>query len=696
MAGEWDVVSTSPAPAAPKAGADPWAVVSHVDAPAPSMSDNALSAVRSSLPYGIADIAGSGVANLATKIGAGYHGISKLITTPGSFDDKIDAASDAISADRKATHLEANSPGAETVKKGLGYVAKPFEAVAAPLDSAISHAGPGISTVVPAVSEGIQDIAQLSPLGKLSEAAAAGKGASVAAVEGGAKPVVGTGEQAVQTGRAAGYKYTPGAVESRNPAAAAAGDVPQSFAVNAADRRVINLHNQARTTELAGEHLGKPNATNLSPQDFENARQPHHDTYKQTGQVVGTGLTGSPDFVSALGAQLADTSPKGALKPAVATQTQKILAAARTGNMSGPQMVSDISWLRKNGGRSVANTLEDEMESQLGANSPQLGKFREARTGLAQIHNLQDATTGGQVDATDLMRLDEKYPGMLTGTPKLIAQSAAAGPQDFRLPSGVQPGSSPLSKPTWAGVAKTVAGKVAKVTMPGRFDVPSEAFQNRFGREASPTESTYFPNLGKRPGAPSEAFQLSPGPGKAGVEPLQRGMQLPQGGPPREQLSLIPPEGDVGMQPRQGGLELPPGQGPRDILQLQHPAGHVIEAHQLGMQLAQGMGPREMLHLTQPEGGAGYEPNQRNMALPEGAPPREKLGLEPAPGNVGVNPVQLGMEMAQGRPMPEQRLGLEQSPANIEPHQPSLLGHEGTPEGGSRKPTPKAKKRGKD
>lgn len=636
MAGPWEKFS---APTAAPAAAGPWAKFGAApvdDTPkAPSVSDNLSDAVTGSLPYGAADIAGSGVLNLLGKIAAGYHGLKTLATTDGSFGDRIDAAADTVNKDRADMHTDANSAGAQTIKQGMGYVAKPFEAVAAPLDKAIANAGPGISTAVPAMSEGIQDIAGLSPLRALSEATAVGRGA--AAVEGGAKPVVGTGDQAVQTGRSAGYKYTPGAVESRNPAAAVAGDVPQSFAVNAADRRAINLHNQARTTELAGEHLGKPNATSLASQDFEDARQPHYDTYKATGQAVGNGLTGSPDFVSTLGAQLADTSPKGALKPTVAVQTQRILAAARTGNMSGPQMVSDISWLRANGGRSVANTLEDEMESQLGAQSPQLTKFREARTGLAQIRNLQDATTGGQVDATDLMRQDERFPGMLTGTPKLIAQSAAAGPQDFKLPSGIQPGSSPVSKPTWAGVAKTVAGKVAKIALPEKFDVPSDAFQNRFGREASPTESTYFPTLGRRPGAPSQAFELQPSPGSAAGAPLQRGMELPQGGPPREQLGLTAPEGEVGMTPRQ-----------------------------LGMEVAQG------------------------------GPPREQLGLVPPEGNVGVNPIQLGMQVAQGRPMGEQRLGLQQSPAGIEPHQPSLLGHEGTPEGGSRKPAPKAKKRGKD
>jgi len=83
------------------------------------------------------------------------------------------------------------------------------------------------------------------------------------------------------------------------------------------------------------------------------------------------------------------------------------------------------------------------------------------------------------------------------------------------------------------------------------------------------------------------------------------------------------------------------------------------------------------------------------MTLPEGPPAAPKLDLAPPEGSVGVNPVQLGMQIAQGRPLEEQHLALKPTEGTIEPHQPSLLGHEGTPEGGSRS-KPKAKKRGKE
>lgn len=475
-----------------------------------------------------------------------------------------------------------------------------------------------------------------------------------AAVEGAAKPVVGTGADAVQTGRAAGFKYTPGGVASRDPAAALAGDLPSSGSVTAANRREINLHNQARATELAGEHLGVKGATTLPTKAFEDAKVPHYGTYTDTGAALGSGLQGSPDLISTLEAHLADTSPTQ-LKGAAVAQTNRILNAAKSGNLSGPQMVKDISWLRANGGRSVAGALESEMETQLAATpagAQQLGKFRDARTSLAQINDLQRAAAkgGGQISLPHLVAIDAKNPNLLTGTPKLLAQSAAAAPQDFRLPSGVEPGTSPLSKGVLQkipligtaahaalhGVEK--AGSwAAKKLVPGKFDPTSDAFQNRFGREATPTEASYFPGFGKRPAPPSKAFELEAPAGAAGGPPQQAGMSLPEGRPAAPRIELAPPEGELGEAP----------------------------SRQLGMEIAQGRPAAPKIELAPPEGELGAAPSR-----------------------------QLGMEIAQGRPLDEQHLALKPTEGTIEPHQPSLLGHEGTPEGGSRKP--KAKKHGKD
>lgn len=597
--------------------------------------------VKGSALYGAADIAASGASKLGGKIAGGIAGLAQGAGNALGVTDGSTSAADRVAAVKGAPmfNYEADSPGAQKLQSGMSAIAKPFQAVAAPIDKAVDKLPNGPQTVIHGAEEAIPDVASVLPLGQIGRIAKTADAAAV--VDGAATPHVAPGANAITTGRAAGFKFTPGGAESRMPSAAANGEIPQSFAVTPNDRRAINLHNQAKVTELSGQQIGKEGATELAQKDFEDAKVPHLKTYNDTGAVLGSGLKGSDDLVSTLQSRLADNT-QTALKGPVASQTQRILNAASSGNLSGPQLVKDISWMRANGGRSIASALESEMDSQLAtANAgPQLDKFRQARTGLAQIYNLQDATKGGQIDASKLAALDQKNPNLLTGNLKLIAQTAAASPQDFRLPSGVQPGSSPISKPTWAGAAKVVAGKAAKVLAPARFDATSDAFQNRFGRAATPAEASYFPDLGKRPAAPSKPFELQQPPGSAAVPPRQGAIDLPPGREPAPKLDLAPPEGEVGVNPQQ-----------------------------LGMQIAQGRPAAPSLDLAHPEG------------------------------NVGVNPTQLGMAIAQGRPMGEQQLGLKPTEGSLEPHQPSLLGHPGTPEGGGpskKKPKPKAKDDGKE
>lgn len=611
--------------------------------PAPAAAPATPAAAPSPLmaPVGGAEMLASGLTGALSRIPAGLAGLGAGAINTGAEalggKAPLPAAADVVHNTENALTYH---PLSDSGKAGQQYLGEKVAPVVHGASKLLGKAGNAVGgetganvaqNLIPALGDAIASVTPLA--GALGAARGVG-----GIVEGAAKPAVGVGTDAIESGRGAGFKFTPGAVESRNPAMA--GELPSSSAVTPADRRAINLHNQALITQLAGEQIGVPGAKGLSPKDYDAARVPHFDTYTQTGQDMGSGLTGSPAFVSNLESRLAD-STQTALKGEAAAQTQRILNAAKTGNLSGPQIIKDISWLRQNKGASVARMLEDEVQTQLaGSNPQQLDKFRAARTGLAQINNLQDATAGGQVNASKLAALDADNPGMLTGNLKLIAQTAAAAPQDFRLPSGVVPGSSPLSKPTVLSVAKNVINSTKKTVLPGRFDAQSDAFQNRFGREATPTEKSYGPDLGKRPEKPSEPFALAAPPGAAGGV-SQRELSLPQGPaarPPAPNLALAPPEGEVGINPSQ-----------------------------LGLQIAGG-GPR--------------------------AP---QLDLAAAPGEIGEAPSrQLGMEIAQGRPLDEQRLGLKPTDGALEPHQPSLLGHEGTPEGGSRAPKKKDKKRGKD
>lgn len=608
MAGPWEKFQ---APAADAPATGPWAKFAPAAAPAateaPTPREGALntigSAISNSPITGGAELLGSAVTGALARPVAGIAGLgSSLINKAAQAGGHAPLLPDAADVIRNTEGALTYQPvsasgkaGAETLGKGVSYVGDKVDKGLGAAGQAIGgDAGENLArTLVPAVADAA---ASVTPLGAELSAGRTAARTAAGVVEGGAKPVVGTGSDAIETGRAAGFKFTPGGVESRDPAAAVAGKVPQSFATEPTDRRAVNLHNQARATELAGEHLGVKGATTLPTKVFEDAKVPHYATYKETGGVLGDGLTGSSDLVANLEGQLADTSPTQ-LKGAVLQQTNRILNAAKSGNLSGPQMVKDISWLRANGGRSVAGALESEMETQLAATpagAQQLGKFRDARTALAQINDLQRAAAkgGGQINLPSLVAIDAKNPNLLTGTPKLLAQTAAASPQDFRLPSGVQPGSSPLSKPTWAGAIASVGKKAAKIVAPGRFDVTSDAFQNRFGRVATPTEASYIPGLGKRPAPPTQGFELQAPQGSAAVPPRQLGMEIAEGPAAAPKLDLAPPEGTVGITPQQLGAEISGG-GPRP--------------------------PREELPLTEPEG-TSYEPLQRGLDLPE--PPK--------------------------------------------------------------------------
>lgn len=611
---------------------------------APVQPDSALKQTVMA-PVGGAEMLGSGISGALARIPAGIAGlgtgavntVAGLVGAPQPLPDAADVV--RKTQDALTYHPLSNSGqgGQEMLGKGVGYVADKADKGLGTVGQAVGgDTGENLArTVVPAVLDAATSVTPLA--GGLGALGAAEK---AAIVEGAAKP---TGATPIEAGRSLGFKYRPSDVASRAPAEKVPGLNREGFTGSGDLQKNLNKSNTALATDHAGQEIGLPaGKTALRDADFATAQQPHLQVYKATGEAVGPSVAGSDQVKQELAAALRDQNPKTALSPKVASQVQRIYNALDTGNYSGPQMVKDMSWLRKQGklvpgARDVASSIEGEVERILNGkgNPQQVQAFREARTGLAKVQNVQDATTGGQVDLQDLRRLNESKPGLLTGRLKIMADAAAAAPGSLRLPTGGV--GSAVKATTIAGAGKEIAGKLAKKFIPG-VDVGSESFQAKhFGRQATPTEQSYIPSVGKRPAPPSKAFALEA------------------------------PGGSAGLPPRQGALELPPGREPAPKLDLVSPEGALGEApsRQLGMQIAQGRPAAPRIDLAPPEGALGEAPSR-----------------------------QLGMEIAQGRPLDEQRLALRPTEGEIEPYQPSLLGHEGTPEGGSRKP--KAKKRGKD
>lgn len=429
------------------------------------------------------------------------------------------------------------------------------------------------------------DVAALTGAAQAPKALASVAGGVADAAKGAASLVKGTGADVagaeglagspLQAGRALGFKYAPSDVASRAPADAIAGEVPgikrEGLVGSPEVRKTATLENTANATKVAGKFLkGGENVTELTPKLFDDAQQPDYAVYKTTGDQVGAGKTGSADFQQALTDAVADQRPQAVLAPKVSNEAQRLLAAAKSGNLSGPNMVQSISWLRANGGRAVANAVEDELERQVAASNPtsdMVGAFRDARTHIAQVRQLQDATTGGQIDLQALRRAHEKTNGaVFTGPLKVMAEAAAAAPGSMRLPIGGV-GSTVKAKSLYEA-GKNAVGAVAKKVIPG-VDPLGETVQNRFGSTGGFTDEE-LANYGRKP-KKETPFELSAPEGHADVPPSQLGMALAQGRPLEEQyLQLKPPEGEAGVPPSQldmlGHVDTPAGGGNAQVI----------------------------------------------------------------------------------------------------------------------------------
>jgi hypothetical protein len=534
---------------------------------------------------------------LAGGSGLIHQGLNAVGLTGGDPRDTVDAV-------RGATNYTPQTQGARDVSALGATVAKPFQAAAAPVDKAIANAGPGVSTFVPAASEAIQDVASILPFG---QAARASKAASV--VEGAAKPSV---ADPIGTVRGAGYVMRPSDV--RATGAPAPGLVREALTSSAGNAKSAALTNQKLTTRLAGEDMGKPNATQLTDADYDKYRtNGPGKVYDATADALSNTskegkLASDSDAVSALKNLAANRDAATALPPKVVDPVNKIAKKIESGNYTGQDWRKDISWLRANGGRDAADELESMAERTLaaGGNTPQVQAFQQARADFAKSYDYQRATaTRGQVDAQHLAALDAKYPGMLTGNAKIIATAGRHLPDVTKVPGG---GVADLTTSGGHGTTGIVsrAGQLAGSALkklPG-MDPLSEGFQSRnFGRQMTPDERTYVPSFGQKGPGPSPfapRLDLTPPPGPV-ENPTQLGMSLAQGRPPAAPLALTAPEGAIGEPP----------------------------TRQLGMDLAQGRPAAPQLDLAPPSGHVGVNPVQEQIPL---LPPMKRLGdiLAPA------------------------------------------------------------------
>lgn len=622
--------------------AAPAAAPTPAAAPAPSFMDrvdqfsrdyNPLDFRRGTSPVipnpvaGALERGGEGLETLGGKIVSGLHGLTHL----GQGD-----AADTVNADRAAlAPTPSQSPSAQQFDTVAGVVAKPFQAAAAPIDRAIENAGPLVRTAVPAVSEAIQDVSTVLPVGQAARTATKAADAGAVAVEGAAKPSTAT---PLETARGAGYQAPPSVVKASNPAESVPGTTREAIVGPTGIRGDANVTNQIVTTKTAGKELGLPNATKITADDAAAFRKNGPGpVYNQTAEKLGA-FSADPTAVAEINSATAVEDAASALPPKVRTEANRIATKIQSGEYTGADWRKDISWLRENGARDVAGSLEDMAERHLTAQGDQttLSAYRNARTDFAKSYDIQNAIgRGGQIDAQKLRALDDKYPGLLTGNLKVIATAARELPEVTQLP-GADTGPGVHTK--LQAVHNAIGGAIKR--LPG-MNPMSEKFQNaKFGREMSPTEQSYVPTFGKR-----------------NTEPLS---ERPKDPFPTGDLSLAPGTGVGGTAtPRGEGIPL------ADVLStgVEKPAPLGLSLAPMGAPAPQGIPFRvDPAHMAGDLTLADTPPPRlgeslsdvaavRSQGVPEGGMTRTPTrAVIPRSDTVDLEPNQpLGMALAPGR-----------------------------------------------
>lgn len=464
----------------------------------------------------------------ATVVG----GVAGLAQTLG-------APVDAEALRQKTQNLFTAQPVTESGKAGLATEAAALKPVGDVVNAGLEKTGPA-RPYVEAVGRGASAALAAAPFAAPVADAVEAVGSKIAStgleapkspalVEGAAKPSTAT---PLQTSRGAGYQAPPSVVQASNPAESIPGTTRESIVGPSGIRADANVKNQTLTTQLAGKEIGVPNATKISADDAANFRKtgpgPKYDTVAEKLGYMAPD-TAATDALTALSE---DQNPASALPPKARQNVNRIAAKISDGGYTGKDWIKDVSWLRENGARDAANELEDMAQRHLTAkgDTETLALHRGARQDFAKSYDIQNAIgRGGQIDAHQLLALDDKYPGLLTGNLKVIATAARELPEVTRLP-GADTGPGVHTK--LQAVHNAVGGVIKR--LPG-MNPMSESFQSaKFGREMSPTEQSYVPSFGaknqgpltERPTDPTGGLTLAPDSGAGGTA-TPRGEGIP-------------------------------------------------------------------------------------------------------------------------------------------------------------------------
>lgn len=273
------------------------------------------------------------------------------------------------------------------------------------------------------------------------------------------------------------------------------GTVLEGLAGSQNVRRHMNKKNEATNTQLAAKKIGADpkNMGKKSMEGLKGKEGAAYEAMKGIGQIKPDGAVHAD--IGALNADKSTMSNKAVAKaiqdelatlegPVDAAQVVERVRELRqqaSFNQSPPQGVGSKPDPKKVALGKAQKKIADALDGMLERNATAIGSpevatnYRNARTKIAKINSVQDATVGRKVQASELAKqADREVP--LTEELGLIAEAGEAFPHSTSRP---MVGTETLSDTNW--MQNLVSPIISRV-------LASDTYQNSFGRRVSPDQ----------------------------------------------------------------------------------------------------------------------------------------------------------------------------------------------------------------
>lgn len=493
---------------------------------------------------GAPEVAATGINNLLVK---GYAGLSAPVAA--AVGEAPNGMANYIEDTEAQNAHQLQGESAQKLGEGMGLAMEPVANLkSVTLDPLAEQAnkipvvGPAIAT---GIDKGLEMAATVLPVTQF------GKGATV--LEKGipiTKPNVPAPKPSVplnpatKLARDADMHILPSEVQAGAPAAKnIPGQIRQDYLSDAKTINTMRLHNQVRSTQMAGEEIGLQKATQLGEKQFDTLEAPLIEKYRAAESTIDK-IGPSKDLAVALKQA---KQRAGLLEDPKASITRTIGALRRK---AAKRIQNDDAKIEAQGyaDKRVADRLEAEFGKQLEGmgDAAAFTEYKAAREAFAKINDVRTATKAGQVDVAILNKLKKKG-APLSGKLDMLADIAEAHPQSTKHSLSTAKGATATLDR--AGLLRTTASAATRTLAP-KFSVSSPKFQAKLGKALSPQE---LDNL---------AAQYRQKPGSSPAKPLNLYDTVPFEATPGVNANAVNAErmaGDLSLQrdPAMGVIEFP-------------------------------------------------------------------------------------------------------------------------------------------